>query len=81
LYDDLVGAEDAPEQSSYAAKRMKRMTYRPNEKKYMIYPENSNKGPWDLSITLLLLLSSVMIPLQIAFANAGAGPSPTVTNF
>ena len=54
------------------------MTYRPNEKKFMIYPENRHKGAWDLSITLLLLISSVMIPLQIAFATAGQsreGPS------
>jgi hypothetical protein len=43
------------------------MTKRANEKKYMIYPENKDKGAWDLSITILLLISSIMIPLQIAF--------------
>ena len=53
------------------------MTYRPNEKKYMIYPENRNKGAWDLSVTLLLLISSVMIPLQIAFAGTNASGETT----
>jgi hypothetical protein len=76
----MLDAEETPEKSNFSAKRMKRMTYRPNEKKYMIYPENKNKGPWDLSITLLLLLSSVLIPLQIAFANTGP-PATSVTNF
>ena len=76
-----AGVKDASEQHNYSTKRIKRMTFRPNEKKFMIYPENSKKGPWDLSITLLLLLSSVMIPLQIAFANAGAEPTSSVTNF
>ena len=48
------------------------MTYRSNEKKCIIYPENRKKGIWDLSITILLLISSIMIPLQIAFIKKGA---------
>ena len=74
MYEDLASADAKSEEHN--AKRVKRMTYRPNEKKFMIYPENRHKGAWDLSITLLLLISSVMIPLQIAFASSGDdGPS------
>jgi hypothetical protein len=69
LYEDLANAD--AKSAEHNAKRIKRMTHRAHEKKWMIYPENRHKGAWDLSITLLLLISSVMIPLQIAFANTG----------
>ena len=77
----MVETEEKAERSNYNAKRIRRMTYRPNEKKYMIYPENRHKGAWDLSITLLLLISSVAIPLQIAFANTGGKTAASVTKF
>jgi len=73
----MVETEEKSEKGAYNAKRLRRMTYRPNEKKYMIYPENRNKGAWDLSVTLLLLISSVMIPLQIAFAGTNASGETT----
>lgn len=40
---------------------------RPNKKPYIIYPENKKKGIWDVLITLVLLVSCIMTPLDIAF--------------
>ena len=59
----MLETELLREKNEYHERRVKRMTFRPNMKKFMIYPENKNKGIWDLVITLVLLVSSVIIPL------------------
>lgn len=42
------------------------MTFRPNQKKWLIYPENKKKNVWDLFMTLVLLVACITTPLQIA---------------
>ena len=44
-----------------------RMLKRHNIVPYLIYPENKNKGIWDLIMTFVLLISCVITPLDIAF--------------
>jgi hypothetical protein len=60
-------ATSYPDQEGVNKSRRTRMTFRPNSKKYMIYPENRGKGFWDLFITVILLVSCILIPIQIAF--------------
>lgn len=43
------------------------MTERQNMVPYLIYPENKSKGIWDLVMTIILLTSCVITPLDIAF--------------
>jgi hypothetical protein len=43
------------------------MTHIKNEKPYIIYPENKNKGFWDLFMTLVLIITCIQTPLNIAF--------------
>ena len=45
------------------------MTERHNKTKYLIYPENKVKNVWDMVMTLVLLLSCVITPLNLAFGN------------
>lgn len=52
-------------------KRAIRMTHRKNRKMFMVYPEDRIKGSWDLFITLVLLFTCIMTPLDIAFSKAG----------
>ena len=40
---------------------------RTNKNAYIIYPENQYKGMWDVLITIVLLVSCIMTPLDIAF--------------
>jgi Ion transport protein len=42
---------------------------RGNKKKCMIYPEDQNKGKWDLFITFLLMITCVLTPYELAFEN------------
>lgn len=44
-----------------------RMVERIDMVPYLIYPENKAKGVWDLLMTLVLLTSCVITPLDIAF--------------
>ena len=44
-----------------------RMTTRNNQKPFIIYPENKQKGIWDLFMTLVLIITCIMTPLNIAF--------------
>lgn len=46
---------------------MKRMTYRSNKMKFLIYPEMKVKEAWDCIITLTLLTTCLVTPLHIAF--------------
>lgn len=47
--------------------KLRRMKYRKNKVKYLIYPEYSGKVKWDLSITCLLLIQLTITPYRIAF--------------
>ena len=42
------------------------MTFRPNQKKWLIYPENTRKLYWDLMMTIILLIACIITPYQIA---------------
>lgn len=44
-----------------------RMKERENRKKYMLYPEDTIKGYWDLIISLVLILTCSITPYAIAF--------------
>ena len=33
----------------------------------MVYPEDENKGNWDMFITLLLIFTSLVTPFRISF--------------
>ena len=39
----------------------------PKRKRYMIYPDNHKKEVWDLFMTIILLISCVVTPVEIAF--------------
>ena len=41
----------------------------PKRNKYMIYPDNHKKEVWDLFMTIILLISCVVTPVEIAFEN------------
>ena len=43
-----------------------------NEKPFIIYPENKNKGIWDLFMTLVLIITCIQTPLNIAFEDLDA---------
>jgi hypothetical protein len=43
------------------------MLHTKNEKPFIIYPENKNKGMWDLFMTLVLIITCIQTPLNIAF--------------
>jgi len=45
------------------------MTERHNKTPYLIYPENKLKSVWDLLMTIVLLVSCVITPLNLAFGN------------
>lgn len=45
------------------------MTERHNKVAFLIYPENKLKSVWDLLMTIVLLVSCVMTPLNLAFGN------------
>ena len=46
----------------------KRMTERKNVTPFLIYPENKLKSLWDFIMTIVLLVSCVITPLDIAFS-------------
>jgi len=46
-----------------------RMTYRHHMTPFLIYPENKLKSLWDFIMTIVLLVSCVITPLDIAFSN------------
>jgi hypothetical protein len=48
-------------------KHFNRMTKRDYYKDFIIYPENRQKGAWDLFMTFVLIFTCVMTPLSIAF--------------
>jgi hypothetical protein len=48
-------------------KHFDRMTKRESYKDWVIYPENRQKGAWDLFMTFVLIFTCVMTPLSIAF--------------
>ena len=48
-------------------KHYQRMTKRMGEKAFIIYPENKTKSLWDLFMTIILILTCIMTPLNIAF--------------
>mmetsp|Transcript_24636 Transcript_24636/g.38294 ORF Transcript_24636/g.38294 Transcript_24636/m.38294 type:complete len:93 (+) Transcript_24636:817-1095(+) len=50
-----------------AEKKIKRMTHRAKKKAFIIYPENKLKDYWDLMITIVLLVSCILTPVDIAF--------------
>ena len=39
----------------------------PKRKRFMIYPDNHKKEVWDLFMTIILLISCVVTPVEIAF--------------
>ena len=43
------------------------MSRRKNQTPYIIYPENKQKGIWDLFMTLVLIITCIQTPLNIAF--------------
>ena len=43
------------------------MTETKDMKPFIIYPENKNKGFWDLFMTLVLIITCIQTPLNIAF--------------
>ena len=45
------------------------MTHRKDVVPYLIYPENRLKSLWDFIMTIVLLVSCVITPLDIAFSN------------
>lgn len=66
LFQEMIQQQPAtsyPDQEGVNRSRKTRMTFRPNSKKYVIYPENKNKGLWDLFITIVLLISCILIPI------------------
>jgi hypothetical protein len=44
------------------------MTYRENRKDWIIYPESKFKSAWDLFMTIVLLTTCILTPLDIAFS-------------
>lgn len=55
--------------------KIKRMFHRKNKNRCLIYPENKFKMSWDLFMTVVLLITCVMTPLEIAFDEPGGGMS------
>ena len=49
------------------SRKIHRMTFRPNQKQCLIYPESTNKNMWDLFMTIVLLVACIITPVQIAF--------------
>ena len=45
-----------------------------NTKAFIIYPENKDKGIWELFMTLILLTTCVITPLNIAFSLEDTNP-------
>ncbi len=43
------------------------MTEIKNQKKFLIYPDNKYKDWWDMYITIILIFSSIVTPINIAF--------------
>lgn len=50
-----------------------KMRHRSNKKALLFYPEDQNKNYWDLSITLVLLISCMITPWRIAFGDLDSG--------
>lgn len=48
--------------------KKERMTFRQNKKQCLIYPEDQFKNVWDLFMTVILLITCILTPLEIAFA-------------
>ena len=46
--------------------KIERMKTKHTRKSCLIYPENPHKAKWDLWITLVLLVTCIMTPLNIA---------------
>ena len=49
---------------------MRSVDHHKSEKCGIIYPENRNKEIWDLFMTIVLLTTCVLTPLDIAFGKA-----------
>lgn len=67
--DDIIPAynETTLRKMGKDRKKIERMTKRANRKKFLIYPESRFKMWWDLFMTLILLMTCIMTPLDIAF--------------
>jgi hypothetical protein len=45
------------------------MTYRMNQKSWIIYPENLYKANYEMLMTLILLITCIVTPYNIAFTS------------
>ena len=72
--EDILEGDDMPavsinelKKKGMNSKKINRMTHRSNMNKYLFYPENKFKMWWDLFMTLVLLITCLVTPVDIAF--------------
>jgi hypothetical protein len=71
-FEDMFDNEDIPTyhgKKGEDEKMVVRMTHRKNRKNYILYPEDTAKGYWDMYITLILMITCITTPMDIAFSD------------